>query len=96
MLNVLGGEEPREATVDNLDGWVREHHDRFSAAIDIARATAEESSRRRKRTYDRGTSAALIRPRDHVLLHNHKHRSRNKIQDTWESMSYIVAKRNHA
>lgn len=90
--DILVGENPKEDVVDNLDDWVRAHHDHLSTATEIAQAVSVQPARRRKGIYYRTASGALIRPGDRVLLCNHRHCGQNKIQEKWN----FVVKRNSA
>lgn len=83
-MDILNGRDLEGSGVGNLDDWVKNHHNKLKTAVEVVNRAAQEASRQRKR------------PGDRVLLQNHSHGRRKKIQDHWESLPYIVVKHNHA
>lgn len=63
-LDFLRGKDLQHCDVDNLDDWVLDHHERLKVAPEFSKSTAQEASRRCKRTYDRKCHAAPIKPHE--------------------------------
>lgn len=89
-MDITLGTHREDDSVGTIDEWVLNHHNKLKTACEIAKQHCAEAGRARKRAYDRVAPGALIRTGDRVLLRNHKARGRNKIQDLWESVPYIV------
>ncbi len=73
-MDLLRGKDRNETEADNLDDWVKDHHECLKIAAEIAGSTEQEVSGRWKRIFDHKTHGALIR-------RNYNYKGRNKIQE---------------
>ena len=64
--------------------------DRLQKAYDIAKACAEEASRRQKKNYDVRVREAVVAPGDRVLVKAVGHKGKHKLSDVWEDEPYRV------
>ena len=87
---LLQGEE--ESTVSNMDEWIVGHRERMENARQLALANIQQKADERKQRHDKKAADWNLPVGTKVLLRN-RVLGRNKIQDCWDSLPYVVVNR---
>ena len=90
-IDVAFGTDPGVRQSDKTPSqYVKELKEKLQYAYDMAKANAQKSSEKNKKTYDTRARAVQLEPGDRVLVKNVNIRGKHKIADKWESQVYIV------
>lgn len=79
-------------TAGTVSDWLLEHSGRLQVAFDGARDRIELAARLRKERHDQKISDNPLAESQLVYLRNTSVRGRNKIQDAWGPIKYVVLK----
>lgn len=100
---LLFGREPRlpidhllglnhDSDTTSADEWLHLHKKRLNKALSEALQNTERSAERRRELHDKSSTPCTIEVGTKVLMRNHV-KGRNKIQDVWKAVPYVVIER---
>lgn len=84
--NLLGEADPESVCMDE---WVAQHRQRMLCAMTRAYKMTQRKAKQRKERHDKSVNAKDMNEGTKVILRN-RVKGRNKIQDVWNSTSYVV------
>ena len=88
----LGLQDTAESGGNDLDEWVEDHYKKLLDAFQDANSRLQKEATRRKTLHDQKVTDQGLVVGTKVFLRN-RVQGRNKIQDTWSSIPYVVVDR---
>ena len=80
----------REPESYDLQGWVRNHHQRLSFAYSLARQNIEKAAGSNKEIYDQKADALPLTPGERVWVRDRNRRGQGKLHPGWDPEPYVV------
>lgn len=88
-VDLMLGEPRADEGPEQVDEWVEIHRRRLDSAFDQVSRKINQKAAQRKSTHDQKVTTTELKPGDRVLLRK-RIVGRNKIQDYWNSIPYVV------
>lgn len=74
----------------NLDGWVRDHHQKLSFAYGLARQIIERTAGHNKTVYDRKANAPPLAPGERVWVRDRNRKGQEKLHPGWDPEPHVI------